>query len=67
MNPYSQKEKRTDFFDVKDTILKSPVTKIILVGIGVLAVIGVSGYVFKLVDFSVRNYNQLKNTITKNS
>jgi len=60
---YNKKENRLDFYDIKDSVFKSPVTKIILVGIGVLAVIGVSGYIFKVVDFSVKNYNQLKNTI----
>ncbi len=61
---YKEKENKMDFYDIKNSVFKSPVTKIVLVGIGVLALIGVSGYIFKVVNFSVRNYNQLRNTIT---
>lgn len=61
---YKEKENKMDFYDIKNSVFKSPVTKIVLVGIGVLALIGISGYIFKVVNFSVRNYNQLRNTIT---
>lgn len=66
MTKTSNKEDKPDFFDIKDKIIKSPITKILLVGIGALAIIGISGYVFKLINFTAGNFKQLKNTIKGN-
>jgi len=59
------KEQGTDFDDIKDSVLKSPIFKVLIIGAGVLAVVGISGYVFKLVNFSMSNLRELQFTIKK--
>ena len=59
------KEQGTDFDDIKDSVLKSPIFKVLIIGAGVLAVVGISGYVFKLVNFSMSYLRELQFTIKK--
>lgn len=61
----TKKEKVSDFYNVKDSILKHPATKVILIGGGILLLIAISGYVLKLLNFTMSNYKELQRTIKK--
>lgn len=61
----SNKLKPAELHDVKDAILKSPVTKAVVVAIGILALIGISGHIFKLINFSVSNYKDMRITFKR--
>ncbi len=65
MKIIDKKEKNSDFDTLKDTVFKSPITKVVLIGMGVLAFVGISGYVFKLINFTVGNYKELTQTIKR--
>lgn len=49
--------------DFADNIMKSPVTKIVIIFGVILVFIWISGYVFKIINFSVENYKGLQSTI----
>ncbi len=59
----NKKEKHTDFFDVKDVVMKHPATKIFLIAGSILVLIGISGYVLKLINFTMTNYKTLQKTM----
>jgi len=58
-----EKDTASAIGDKLSNLTNSKTVKIVLISVGVLAVIGLSGYLFKLMKFSIGNFKELRNTI----